>query len=214
MSSRDHLTAFPPERVEAFSDGVFSIVITLLVIELALPRLRDPQSPGELFETLLSLRSHFESYLVCFLFVGQLWMAHANFFRLLVRTDAVIVWMNLLLLMLVCLQPFLVSVIGEYPDNPGAVVVYGAVFMATSAAFAPMASYARAKGFYNPAVDRVGFKRGMRLVTALGVASVIPLVLAYVSPRLAMFCYGGLIVGYITVQSQFRLQLPGSSRVQ
>ena len=132
MSAGEPLKPFrASERLETFSDGVFSIVITLLVIELALPHLENPRSSADLFEALFSIRSRLASYVVCFLFVGQLWMAHTNFFRLVAKIDGVLAWLNILLLMLVCLQPFVTTILGEYPENPGSVVVFGILFTAT-----------------------------------------------------------------------------------
>jgi hypothetical protein len=76
------------ERLEAFSDGVFAIVIALLVIELALPHLQAPRSATDVFKALLSLRGRLVSYFICFLFVGQIWVAHTNFFRLVAKSGA------------------------------------------------------------------------------------------------------------------------------
>ena len=193
------------ERLEAFSDGVFAIVITLLVIELSLPHLQNPQSPGELFDALLSLRGRFASYFICFFFVGQLWLAHSNFFRLVARTDGGLLWLNILLLMCVCLQPFVTTILGEYPDNPGAVVVFGVLFSATGAVFGPMSWYCTSRRLWRTEIDKTRMQRGLRATVVMEAASLIPLAFAYASPRLAMACYATLILGYIVVQSQFRM---------
>jgi uncharacterized membrane protein len=195
------------DRLEAFSDGVFSIVITLLVIELALPHLEDPRSTSEMFGALWSLNSRFVSFVICFMFVGQLWMAHTNFFRLVARTDDVVIWLNLLLLMFVCLQPFVTTILGEYPENPGSVMVFGVLFTATGAVFGPLSWYCQSRRLYHPAVDVARLKRGLRFAATLEVMSLVPLAFAYASPALAMLCYVGFIVGYILNQTQFRVRV-------
>jgi len=193
------------ERLLAFSDGVFAIVITLLVIELTLPHLQNPNSTGDLFDALLSFRGRFASYVICFLFVGQLWMSHANFFRIVTRAEPGLLALNILLLMLVCLQPFVTTILGEYPENPGSVLVFGILFTATSAVFV-LSWYCHHRRRFCPDIDAVRSRRGLRIVTVMGIASLVPLAIARASPSLAMTCYVALILGYAAVQSQFRVQ--------
>ena len=202
------------ERLLAFSDGVFAIVITLLVIELALPHLQNPNSTSELFDALFSLRGRFASYVICFLFVGNLWMSHANFFRALTRTEPGLLALNILLLMLVCLQPFVTTILGEYPENPGSVLVFGTLFTATSAVFVPMSWYCHYRRLFRPDLDPVRSRRGLRIVTVMGIASLVPLAIARASPSLAMTCYVALILGYAAVQSQFRVQPSATGSIE
>lgn len=86
-------------RIEAFSDGVFAIVITLLVLELRVPEISDTLVSKELLTKLLAMAPKFLSYIASFLTIGIYWVAHHNIFRLLKRTDHVLLWLNLLSLM-------------------------------------------------------------------------------------------------------------------
>src|SRR3954451_4192118 len=95
------LRVMPPGRLEAFSDGVFAIAITLLVIEL------HPPSGGEpLVATLEQEWPRYLGYLVSFAFIGGVWIAHSNMTRFLRVVDAPLLRLNLLLLLFVSLLPF------------------------------------------------------------------------------------------------------------
>jgi uncharacterized membrane protein len=117
----------PTSRIDALSDGVFAIAITLLVLELDVP------SPTESSESLLAdLGSQWPSYLgylVSFAFIGSVWVAHSRISKFLRAADQVFVGMNLLLLLLVSILPFTTKLMATHLNDSGervAVVVFGA----------------------------------------------------------------------------------------
>src|SRR5439155_20416822 len=119
MSSRpDHEAAELRDtaRIEAFSDGVFAIAITLLVLELHVP----PR--GNLHGSLLgALAGHWPSYvafLVSFVILGIMWANHHDIFKLIAKTDRTFAMLNLALLLLVVLQPFPTALVAEYLGSP------------------------------------------------------------------------------------------------
>jgi uncharacterized membrane protein len=194
-------------RLEAFSDGVFAIVITLLVIELNLPALGHDSTDRELFSALWQVRHKLVAYFLCFLFIGQLWVAHTNFLRLLVRTDQVLLWLNNALLMFTSLFPFVAEVVGDHPGNPGSVALFGALFFATGIAFGAMGVYSGRARLLHTAAMAGSVQRGNRIATWIGVGSLLPLALAWYSPPLALGCYFALIIAYIRLQRLFLIEL-------
>src|SRR5256885_1804275 len=88
-------------RVEAFSDGVFSIAITLLVLELAVPAVR-----GGFAEQLMSEWVSYVAYLAAFWTIGVLWMGHHTVFSRIRAVDVGLLWRNLVLLLTVSVVPF------------------------------------------------------------------------------------------------------------
>src|SRR4029078_2327825 len=122
-------------RVEAFSDGVFSIAITLLVLELAIPAVRD----GFLHD-LVDERVSYIAYLAAFGSIGVLWMGHHTVFSRIRAVDAGLLWRNLVLLLTVSVVPFPTAVIasafrvGTPADHAAAVVAYAVVGMASGGA--------------------------------------------------------------------------------
>jgi uncharacterized membrane protein len=110
------------DRVVAFSDGVFAIAITLLVLTIRVPDLAN----DELGDVLEHLRPEVFGYALSFLVVGLYWRAHHQAFRSLLRVDSRLLSINLLLLGLVALIPFPTEVLGKYADQTAAVVLYAA----------------------------------------------------------------------------------------
>ena len=118
-----------PGRVAAFTDGVFAIVITILVLEVAIPPNLSEQS---LLDTLDELRPTLVAWVVSFLLVGMYWVMHRDLFARVRYVNRDLVWLNLLFLLPVSLIPFAAQVLGEYPDEPVASHIYGAVLIAVT----------------------------------------------------------------------------------
>src|SRR5215831_15559047 len=138
----------PPrdERIGAFSDGVFAIVITLLVLELRVPHLLRAADPSELLRALGGMRGQLASFTLSFLFVVNLWVSHNLFFRMLDRTDTTMLWVNNLFLFFVCFVPFPTALIGEFPRNPAAMLIFGLDWLAIAIILFGMGRYALRRG--------------------------------------------------------------------
>lgn len=111
------------ERLVFFSDAVFAIAITLLVLEIRLPALEGAVSDAALRSALLALWPRFLSFLISFLVVAVFWVGHHRRFRFIRRYDSRLIWLNLLLLMSVAFVPFPTSILGEY-GNRTATIFY------------------------------------------------------------------------------------------
>jgi len=106
-------------RLEAFSDGVFAIAITLLVLEIRLPPEAEVEHAGGLARTLLTLWPSYAGYVVSFVTVGIMWANHHELIKLMSRVDhGLMVW-NLLLLMAISFTPFPTAVMAEHLPHPG-----------------------------------------------------------------------------------------------
>lgn len=114
-------------RTEAFSDGVFAIIITLLILEIKLPPLKDPKSTSELLWMLKELAPKIISWAVSFFFVAVFWVQHHNLLRIAEKIDYGFVWLNMILLFFICFLPFPTALMGDYPHNRIAVLLFGAV---------------------------------------------------------------------------------------
>lgn len=114
----------PTTRLEAFSDGVFAIAITLLVLELKIP-----QASGALLDDLASEWPSYLGYLVSFAFIGGVWMAHSTLTRFLTASDQILMGLNLVLLLFVSLLPFTTALMATHLQNSAgeqvAVVIFG-----------------------------------------------------------------------------------------
>ena len=133
-------------RVLAFSDGLFAIAITLLVLALAVPDLRDPDSTRELLRSLHELRPEFLSFVISFAVIGRYWVAHHQFFARLGAIDGGLLSINLLYLAFVAFLPFPTDLLGNYFDNPVAVSVYAVAVAAVSGLEVVLFARARSAG--------------------------------------------------------------------
>ena len=120
----------PPNRIEALTDGVFAIVMTLLVLELSVPAIANNSVHADLGQRLFAMWPKFLSYAVTFLMLGFMWFHHHRQFSHIKRSDSVLVWTNMLFLMFVALLPFSTSMLGEYMKEQVAVLIYGGNFIA------------------------------------------------------------------------------------
>jgi uncharacterized membrane protein len=112
-------------RVEALSDGVFAIVLTLLVFELKVPQVGLGAGTAELAAGLRAMLPQALGYLLSFFALGNFWIAHRGQFHYVRRTDRALLWINLLFFLFLTAVPFVTAFLTEYPGQPVPVVVYG-----------------------------------------------------------------------------------------
>src|SRR5437763_6636992 len=108
------------DRLQTLVDGVFAVVMTLLVLEIKVPR------TGHLLHDLLGLQATLLSYALSFVIAGIYWVGHHNQFAYIRRADRPLLWINILFLMCVAFIPFSSPLIAAYPGQRIAVIVYGA----------------------------------------------------------------------------------------
>lgn len=142
-----------PGRLEAFSDGVLAIAITLLVLEIKVPHLEAGQDVRATLLALLALTPKFVSYLLSFVFIAVFWVNHHQFFRLVRQVDAGLLWRNILLLLALSFIPFPTGMIGEYPRNPVALALFALVLMAAGIAFNLMWRHSQARRLFHADVS-------------------------------------------------------------
>ena len=189
-----------PERLEAFSDGVFAIAITLLVLEIHVPPTDQLATPDLLIKSLAALWPSYFGYLVSFVTVGIMWANHHNLMRHVAYVDHGLILANLFLLLGVGFVPFPTALLAATLGGPGeqiGVLVYAGTFAAIAVAFnalwyrirlvlredADPASVAAITRSYRlgPAGFSVAFVAAL-INPVLGMAVIVGLVLLYLLP--------------------------------
>ena len=112
------------DRIVTFSDGVFAIAITLLVLNIETPEIPANLVAEVLPGRLLDLWPKFLSYVISFLVILTYWIAHHSIFSAIKGYDRTLIWLNSLFLMCVAFLPFPASLFGEYGDQPLVVAIY------------------------------------------------------------------------------------------
>jgi uncharacterized membrane protein len=118
----------PKTRLEAFSDGVLAIIITIMVLELKVPH-------GEDFEALRPLLPVFSSYVLSFVYVGIYWNNHHHMLHTVKHVSGGVLWANLHLLFWLSVFPFVTGFLGENHFSPLPSALYGGVLMMAGVAY-------------------------------------------------------------------------------
>ncbi|MDF9816366.1 TMEM175 family protein [Streptomyces sp. SPB162] len=184
-------------RVEAFSDGVFAIAITLLVLEIKVP----PHAGDHLWSALGAMWPSYAAYGVTFLIIGIMWINHHTIFQCIARVDRTLLFLNLILLMGVAALPWPAAVVAEYLREGDAahiaLAVYGLFLVFHAVVFQAMWWHLTRSGhLFDERVD-VEAARATRARFALGtIVYPITVGLAFVSAPLTLAVHGLLAVYY------------------
>lgn len=189
-------------RVEAFSDGVMAIAITLLVLDLKVPGADEVGAEGSLFGALGRHWPSYVAYLAAFLTIGIIWLNHRSFVDKITRFDNRLLWLNLLLLLGVATLPFPTSLLAAYVAGGGeaastAAAFYGLLAFAISLPWVFMWRHlADEPGLLEPPYDaayaRAELRRGS--IGPLVYALAIPI--AILAPIVALVFYLAMAVLY------------------
>jgi uncharacterized membrane protein len=135
---REPATEKETGRIEAFSDGVFAIAITLLVLDLKVPLPEGSVSTARLEAVLLNQWPAYLAFLTSFIAILIMWVNHHALFKLVARSDTLFMFANGFLLLVVTAVPFPTSLVADYLTTPAAglaVAVYAGVFVVSGISF-------------------------------------------------------------------------------
>jgi uncharacterized membrane protein len=181
--------------MEAFSDGVFAIVITLLILEVHVP---EGVSAEHLGDELIRLLPTMGAYFLSFFVVGLYWMVHHRTMHLLKEVNQPVLWINIIWLLFVSVMPFTTSLLGGYPLQPLPITIYGLNLIFTNLTGVFSMIYAR----YHPELTHQPFDADFmrRLVppylTINGLYAV-GVVLAWFWPAASYVIYTAVLAGLI-----------------
>ena len=199
-------------RLEAFSDGVFAIAITLLVIELHAPA---ELEPGETLAHALWLEwPSYVAYLVSFLTIGVIWLNHHRIFTQVARVDGPLLVLNLNLLLWTALIPFPTSVVADYLGQGGeqaktAVAFYSGVFVLMGVSFDALFLWITHDARLLDRLPPPEVVRAARLRFTLGLAVyLLALGLSFVWPPLALALHAAMALYYAFDQASVPVERP------
>jgi uncharacterized membrane protein len=141
MSTLESAELFEPDRLLAFSDGVFGVAITLLVIDVHLPPIPTEGDDSALLQALWGMGPKLFVFAFTFIVVGMSWLGHHRKFSYIDKVDGRLLWVNLLYLMALCLVPFASSALAEHSGNRFVFVLYAIVMVLVEVLSAGMSAY-------------------------------------------------------------------------
>jgi uncharacterized membrane protein len=189
-------------RVEAFSDGVFAIAITLLVLDIKVPPPDVTDHGTRLLPALLRLWPSLLGYLISFVTVGIMWANHHSIFVYIRRTDRYFLLINVLFLMFIALLPFPTALLAEYLPEPNGrrlvVATFSAFFVVIALAYNAVWWYGVQGGrLLDPHADQVAVRTISHRFRVGPVAYGVSFALAFVNVWASLAVHGLLAAFYV-----------------
>ena len=183
-------------QMEAFSDGVFAIAITLLVLEVAV------HLPGTPLEQVLHAWPAYVAYVVSFLTIGAAWLAHTALTDRLAQSDSIFLRLNLLVLLVVAFLPFPTRLVADALQHTDAqrvaVTVYGLTLLVIRVLGSALAEYARREHLYLPPGEGEEPPGEQRKLLPVVIGYVVAILIGLLLPGVAVALYFGIAV-YLVV---------------
>jgi uncharacterized membrane protein len=176
-------------RITTLADGVFAIVMTLLVLGLEVPDVPDEMIADQLFREVLLLWPLIAAYVVSFLVLGIYWMGHHTQFHFMRGVDRTALWMNILFFMVLSLVPFTTKMVGRYSGQEVALLLYGANLLAISLVLLAHWEYAARSGLLTRSTGKEEKRKATRQIMIGSAVFAAGMAMAFVKPSLSLFVF-------------------------
>jgi uncharacterized membrane protein len=197
-SKKDEAPVNTPERLKALADGVFAIVMTLMVLQLGVPAAGGLSREAELLRELGKLWPEFLIYILSFMILGVFWYMHHSLFSVVRRFDTTLVWLNILFLLFVSLIPFSTAMAGKNGFVTVTAVVYGVnLLLIFNLGWATWAFITGKRGLADKSIDPVMIRGGNRMGLFYAVVMWVAIGLAFFVPAASFFIYGLVVLAFI-----------------
>jgi uncharacterized membrane protein len=173
-------------RTLTFTDGLFAIAMTLLVVDLAVPVLQHDSSVHELANKLNDDKERFVSFFISFAVIGRYWLAHHTYFSALARIDRALIGLNLVYLAFIAFLPFPTALLGEYFANPLSVTIYAVNVAIVSGMEVVLFGWAQRHDLLEKKLPRDVFRFGAAMSLAPVVFFILSIPVAFASTTLAV----------------------------
>ena len=187
----------PKGRIESFSDCVIAFAITLLILDIHLQNVGTTTSSAEMIHAIMALAPHFLIYVISFLICTVAWIAHHEFIHDLDHVDSRLLWLNSLYLMWIAFLPFPTALLGNHPEQPVAVAVYGSVCAVTCLSFSAVRWYASFRGgLMKKGISDRKLDRDLRLSLCVSLLYVGGVAAGLFFPSVGLFLYAAIPASY------------------
>jgi len=184
------------DRFVNFSDAVFAIAITLLVLDVRMPAIDSTVIRPALAHQLPGLMPNLFAFMLSFVVIGGYWVAHHRLFKFIDRADTRLVWLNLLVLFCVVLLPLPTQIVADYGDTTLGVEIYAGAMVVTGLAILALSAYAHHAKLTSPDADiRLAMIKSGITPTVFGASMVV----AVWSPTWATNMWWLVAVAYFVV---------------
>lgn len=185
-------------RLEALSDGVFAIVITLLILDIRVPDV----AYGQLVPALMAVLPRIFAYVISFGVIGVYWVAHHQSLQLIGKVNGFMIWLNFLYLLAVSFMPFPTALLGRYPMQPIPIVIYGLNLIAANAIGLAETLYLRAHAELGSGLVHKASHKSFYMYGFVNVSYGIAILLGFVAPALS-YCIFVLVLMVVIIYYSF-----------
>lgn len=198
----------PTTRIEAFSDGVFAIVVTLLAFQFKVPKFTVGANLHQNYHELLHVSSNFISFIFSFVFVAVFWVNHHQLFHSIKEADRRLLWLNIHLLFWITMIPFPTGMIGDYPEVPLAAISLAIVLLMVSVSSYMVRKYSYGQAsLINENSSARAIKGGLSKNVFAIVLNLAAIVAAFVSVYLSyIFFLAVLVIFSIPHRSEIKVE--------
>jgi uncharacterized membrane protein len=202
---------FGKARIEALSDGIFAVAMTLLVLDVKLPGDESFATDGALLERLLSLEHTFVIYFISFVVLGMFWVGHHAQFHFVRYVDHTLLWLNLFFLFGITSIPFGTDLLGDYHELRLPYMIYGFKLMLLAGLLVIQVVYLLS----HPELAQPSLTRGIarRMIWRAALFATIPLLsmaAVFYNTRLGLYLYFLLAVVHFLPGRIDKLASPGA----
>jgi uncharacterized membrane protein len=176
-------------RTLAFTDGLFAIAMTLLVVDLAVPVIKNTHSVHDLGDALGDDTATFVSFFISFAVIGRYWMAHHTFIAALARMDRGLISLNLVYLAFIAFLPFPTALLGRYFENPLSIVIYAVNVALISGMEVVLFSRAQNHDLLKRKLPQDVYRFGVAMSLAPVLFFLLSIPVAFFSSTLAVCCW-------------------------
>lgn len=184
-------------RIEAFTDGVLAIVITLMVLEIKIPAMAEQIGNADAWLLLGTLWPKLASYAISFFMIAIFWVNHHGLFHAIKHSTKSLLWLNNLWLFIICLLPFPTAFLGEHPALPLACALFGTELFLCALFFFAIRWHAYQSGLFHEENSKALVRKLLMKSALAPLCYAISIVVSWLSIQAAYCIFIGLPVVFI-----------------
>ena len=192
------------ERIVFFSDAVFAIAITLLVIEIKVPHIDHAAPESEFAMALVRLIPSFVGYFFSFLVIGAYWVGHHKIYGHIIDWNYGLVWRNILFLLAIAFMPFTTAFFSEYTMRLVPIILYASTFALAGVLEILLWRYAVKNGLTDPATDRAELDHLTWRMSVLPAAGLGAVLIGFVQPVFAGLAFALIPAAHRVIGMKFK----------
>ena len=207
METKRNIPSLKLTRIDALTDGVFAIAMTLLILEIRIPVTELIHSEKDLWFQLAGLKHYLLSYFLSFLVLGIFWVAHNAQYSFIKGGDRELLWINIIYLMFISFLPFSAALLSNFTQFQAAIAVYWVNLFAIGMTLLLNWLYAKRNDYIpilkeNPGIHKIVIKRILIAQTFYATA----LIVSFINPIISLWIFLGIQLFY-TIPTSFDKRL-------